>query len=481
MAAMPDGRGGENAGKEGGDDGCGALMSAEQAVRPPWVRVAAAPNSHADEPAVRPRRVFAQVIAGALIVLVAVALVGVLASRRLAEAQAVNDAARITDLFADAVAQPALTEGLLSHDAAALGAMDWAVRPRLAGWGLVRVKIWDPQGRIVYSDAAGLIGQHYTLGQDDLDVLQHPQTRADISNLDAPENQLERGRGRLLQVYRPIWTPSGSPLLFETYAPYDTVTARTHQLWKGFAGVTLTSLLLLVVLLLPILWRLLDRLKRAQTQREALLQRAVDASTEERRRIAGALHDGVVQDLAATSFAVAGAAERAFALGQPRLAGELHTAAGTVRTSIGGLRSLLVDIYPPSLATAGLEAALTDLASSLRSRGMGVSLDLAPRTALDPAGERLVFRVAQECLNNIARHASAANVHLMLQQTPRAVVLEIVDDGVGFDVADALAHPAEGHFGLRVLGDVASEAAAELDVSSARGCGTAWRLRVPCP
>ena len=123
MTAMPDGHRGENAGKEGGGDGCGALVSAEQAVRPPWVRVAAAPPSHADEPAVRPRRVFAQVVAGALIVLVAVALVGVLASRRLAEAQAVNDAARITDLFADAVAQPVLNEGLLSHDAAALGAM----------------------------------------------------------------------------------------------------------------------------------------------------------------------------------------------------------------------------------------------------------------------------------------------------------------------------------------------------------------------
>ena len=170
--------------------------------------------------------------------------------------------------------------------------MDLAVRPRLAGWGLVRVKIWDPQGRIVHSDAPALIGQIYTLGQDDLDVLAHPQTRADISNLQAPENRLERGRGKLLQVYRPIWTPSGRPLLFETYAPYDTVTARTHQLWKGFGGVTLTSLLLLVVLLLPILWRLLDRLKRAQAQREALLQRAVDASTEERRRIAGACTTG---------------------------------------------------------------------------------------------------------------------------------------------------------------------------------------------
>lgn len=86
---------------------------------------------------------------------------------------------------------------------------------------------------------------------------------------------------------------------------------------------------------------------------ETLLNRAVEAATEERRRIAGALHDGVVQELAATSFAVAGSAERATSLGQPGLADELRSASDTVRTSIGGLRSLLVDIYPPSLATRG--------------------------------------------------------------------------------------------------------------------------------
>jgi two-component system, NarL family, sensor kinase len=237
-----------------------------------------------------------------------------------------------------------------------------------------------------------------------------------------------------MEVYRPIWTPSGTSLLFETYAPYDTVTARTEELWKGFAGVTLTSLLLLVVLLLPILWRLLERLKNGQAQREALLQRAVDASTEERRRIAGALHDGVVQDLAATSFTVAGAAERAESLDEPRLAGELGAAAGMVRASIGGLRSLLVDIYPPSLATAGLQAALTDLASGLRSRGIAVTLALAPTPGLVAQNERLVF-----------------------------------------------AEPPEGHFGLRVLSDVADDAHAELRLASAPGSGTAWQLRIPLP
>jgi len=454
-------------------------MIIEQVVRPPWIRVAAGATVRSSEPPVHPRRVFIQVIAGALVVLTAVALVGVVASRRLAEAEAVNDAAKTADLLADAVAQPALSDGLLSSSPAAVTAMDQAVRAHVLGPSIVRVKIWDPTGLILYSDAASLIGQRFPLGEEEKGVLTKPQTRADVSDLTAPENRLERGHGKLLEVYRPIWTPAGQPVLFETYAPYDAVTARTGQLWRGFAGVTLTSLLLLVVLLMPILWRLLNRLKQSQVQREALLQRAVEVSTEERRRIAGALHDGVVQDLAATSFAVAGAAERAESLGQPALAHEVRSAADTVRASIGGLRSLLLDIYPPSLATAGLEAALTDLVSTLRARGTAVLLEIEPDTGLDAAGERLVYRVAQECLNNIARHAGATNVEVRLERTERHAVLEVKDNGVGFAAPDLLANPKEGHFGLRVLGDVVAGAGGELLLASAPGAGTHWQLRIP--
>ena len=454
-------------------------MSIEQVVRPAWIHVAAGTSARPHEPEVKPRRVFVQVIAGALVVLAAVALVGVAASRRLAEAEAVNDAAKTANLLADAVVQPAVTESLLTGDASAVAAVDQVVREQVLSQSVVRVKIWDPTGRILYSDEPALIGQSFPLGAEEQDVLTDPQTRADVSDLTGPENGFEQGQGKLLEVYRPIWTPSGKPLLFEMYAPYDVVTARTGQLWRGFAGVTLTSLLLLVVLMMPILWRLLNQLKRSQAQRESLLQRAVEASTEERRRIAGTLHDGVVQDLAATSFVVAGAAERAMALGQTDFADELRSAAGTVRTSIGGLRSLLVDIYPPSLATAGLEAALTDLVSSLRSRGTAVMLELAPQTGLDAVGERLVFRVAQECLNNIARHADATNVQVRLERVETYVVMEINDDGAGFDAPHVLAHPAEGHFGLRVLGDVVADAGGELLLASAPGTGTRWQLRIP--
>jgi signal transduction histidine kinase len=454
-------------------------MGTEQVARPPWLPVAADSSERSDERTLSSRRVFTQVIAAALAVLAAVALTGVAASRRLAEAEAVNDAAKTANLLADAVGQPAMSEALLTGDAAAVAAMDKVVRQRVLGPSIVRVKIWDPTGRILYSDAPSLIGQRFPLGAEERDVLAHPQTRADVSDLTAPENRLEKDRGKLLEVYRPIWTPSGKPVLFEIYAPYEEVTARTGQLWRGFAGVTLTSLLLLVVLLMPILWRLLNQLKRSQTHREALLQRAVEASTEERRRIAGALHDGVVQDLAGASFAVAGGAERALALGQPALAEELRLASGTVRASIGGLRTLLLDIYPPSLASAGLTAALTDLASTLRSRGTAVTLEVAPVAGLEATGERLIFRVARECLHNIAKHASARTVVVRLEQSERHTVMEITDDGIGFDAAALLAHPDEGHFGLRVLGDVVAEAGGELFLSSAPGAGTRWQLRIP--
>jgi len=454
-------------------------MSCEQLVRPPWLRVAAGTSAGSGEPAVQPRRVFTQLIAGALVVLAAVALVGAGASRKLAEAEAVNDAAKTANIMADAVAQPAVSEALLIGDPSAVAAMDTVVRAHVLSPSIVRVKIWDPAGRILYSDAPALIGQRFPLGAEERDVLAHPQTRADVSDLTAPENRLERDRGKLLEVYRPIWTPSGKPMLFEIYAPYDEVAARTGQLWRGFAGVTLTSLLLLVVLMMPIVWRLLDRLKRSQAQREALLLKAVEASTEERRRIAGAIHDGVVQDLAGASFAVAGGAERAMSLGQPQLADELRLASATVRTSIGGLRSLLLDIYPPSLSTAGLNAALTDLASTLRSRGTTVTLELEDKTGLDAAGERLVFRVARECLNNITKHASATDVHVRLKREEGQTVMEISDDGDGFDAAELVAHPAQGHFGLRVLRDVVADGGGELFLSSEPGAGTCWQLRIP--
>jgi signal transduction histidine kinase len=355
------------------------------------------------------------------------------------------------------------------------------VRGQVLGGSIVRVKVWSPDGRVVYSDERRLVGARFPLGEDEAEVLVRPEIRAEVTDLDRPENQYERGRGKLLEVYRGVrTTPGGQPLLFETYSLYGDVSARSLELWRGFAGLVVSSLLLLVVLLLPVLWRLLDRVRVAQLHREELLQRAVDASHVERRRIAGNLHDGVVQELAATSFALAGSVDRARRAGVPELAGQLDDAVGTIRRSIGGLRSLLVDIYPPSLASAGLQAALQDLASPLRSRGIDVRLEVPEEPlGLHPDLERLVFRITHECLVNVVKHAAAASVLVRLDRHGDEAVLDVTDDGVGFEPTTVLSGPQTGHLGLRVLADLARDAGATLAVRSAIGSGTHWRLTVP--
>jgi signal transduction histidine kinase len=430
-------------------------------------------------------RIYAQLLAAAAVVLVAVAVAGSFASRNVAEREAVNDAAKTTELLAESVVQPALLDSLLTGDAAAYASLDETVRSHVLNSNVVRVKVWKPDGTIIYSDEKQVVGSTFALGDDEQDALSTATTHAEVSDLTKPENRFEHQDSKLLEVYRPVWTPNGSELLFETYLPYDAVAGRTSALWRGFAGITLTSLLLLLVLMLPIIWRLLDRVRAAQEQRVALLEHAVDASTDERRRIAATLHDGVVQELAAASFAVSGAAERAESDGHPETAEVVRQSGAAVRGTIGSLRTLLVDIYPPNLSSAGLVAALTDLANTARTRDINVRLETTMgRTGLDEDGERLVYRVAQECLRNAVRHSGAAHIDITLALDGTHVVLVVADDGRGFDVQQTFEHPHEGHFGVQVMSDLAARSGAQLEVSSSSGeaaawTGTAWRLTVP--
>ena len=154
-----------------------------------------------------------------------------------------------------------------------------------------------------------------------------------------------------------------------------------------------------------------------------------------------------------------------------------------MRSSIRALRSLLVDIYPPSLSTSGIVAALGDLVQGVRAPGMRVVLDTDPEETLALSDEqmRAVFRIAQECLRNAAEHAGPATVTVTLRRGGPGVSLDIVDDGVGFDAEPVLSAPAADHFGLRLLRDTARAAGATLLLWSAPGEGTAWHLETEEP
>jgi two-component system NarL family sensor kinase len=443
---------------------------------PPWHTVVAATAASRDEP-VRLRRVLGWLIAAGILVLLGVTVLGVQAARQLAEDEAVNEAARAASLIGTAVIQPVLTDGVVTGDPAALRAVDDAVRDRvLDDPSRVRVKIWDHDGTIVYSDEPRLIGQRFELEEEEREALAGRAVDAEVSDLRAPENRYERERATLLEAYSGISTPGGDRLLFETYFRYDDVVQRSGQLWQGFAVITLGSILLVLALLAPLLWQLLRALNRAREQRERLLRQALESSSDERRRIAGTLHDGVVQELTGASFSITASAAQARGRGETEVATVLGDAAGTVRSSIGGLRSLLVDIYPPSLSSEGIAAALSDLVAPLRARGVAVDLVVAVEVPLDASVERLVFRVAQECLQNVAKHSGASSVRVALRADAAGLDLTVEDDGVGFDAEQRLRLPLDGHFGLRILRDLVADGGGELQVGSAPGAGTRWRL-----
>ena len=461
-----------------------ALSSAADPVveesRVPWiVLVAAARAETARRRPPRTRTIVIRLAAGLVAVLAVVLVLAAWAAQWLAEREAVNDAATVTDVLAEAVVQPALTTALADGDAAAVAQFDRIVRDQVLGDGVVRVKLWSPDGVVLYADEPALIGRSFALDDAQREALAHPATRAAVSDLSEKENEFETG-SRLLEVYRPVWVPDGRELLFEVYLPYDPVAARSADLWRGFAGVTTSSLLLLAVLTAPIVWGLLRRVRDEERRRAALLQHAVEASDAERRRIAGTLHDGPVQDLVATSLAVESAADAEARRGEHESATRLRDAAAAVRGDVRVLRSLLMDIYPPGLSAAGLGHALDDLAATARSRGVAVELDVPTAwEGLPAADEQLLYRVAQEALRNAVTHAAPCRVVIRLHRAGDDLELEVEDDGPGFDPAVLGAEPTGGHLGTRVLVDLAAQAGAELSLATAPGEGTRWRLRLP--
>jgi signal transduction histidine kinase len=420
------------------------------------------------------RRVVLVTAAVAAVIIAVVSVAGLLVSRHIAERQAVHDVAQLTDSLAQSVVQPVLTDAMATDPQLARRVLDPIVRGRLLTGSLVRVKLWTPRGTVLYSDESRLIGKTFTLDEDARAIFTDPRIQAYVTDLRRPENRYERNQGKLLEVYRPVWTPDGEPLLFESYFRYDTVTARSHELWRGFAGIMLSSVAALILLLVPLAWLVFARARRGQIEREQLMSRALAASDEERRRIAGSLHDGVVQQLAAASFSVAGHAEQAAANHQDGLATGLTAAGATIRDAIAGLRSLLVDIYPASLQTAGLEAALQDLARSASANDatVTVAVEADAADALSPAASEAAYRVAQEAVRNALRHGLAHNVHISVTvAAEERVHLVVEDDGVGFDPAAATRETQSGHFGLQLMTETARSCGAGLVITSAPGCG----------
>ncbi|MEV4508688.1 sensor histidine kinase [Dactylosporangium sp. NPDC049525] len=201
----------------------------------------------------------------------------------------------------------------------------------------------------------------------------------------------------------------------------------------------------------------------------------------ERERLARELHDSVVQTLYGISLGAGTAAELMH--GDPANArASLAWIQETASAGLSDLRGIIVRLRPETLVGAGLAEALRRIVDALHFApgtgavppGWGLQLDAEP--AVSPQVEEALYRIALEALGNAARHAGASQVTVRLAGDDTRVVLEVVDDGVGFQPG---ASAGAGRLGLRSMRERAELVNGTLDVMSAPGAGTVVRAILP--
>ena len=419
----------------------------------------------------------------ALAGLVAVAIISVavlFVGRRAAMSEAINDARQLTSSIAIGVVEPALTDGLVEGDPAAIAQFDAVIRQRVLGNPAIRVKLWTADGRIVYSDEPRLMGDVYLLDDDKRQAFIGGKASASLSHLSGLENRFEPPNTRLLEVYRPVHTPGGTALLFEAYQPFDSIAASSWTIWLRFLPALLAGLVALELVHIPLAWSLARRLQRRQAERERLLNHALGASDAERQRIAAELHDGAVQGLAGQALTLAAMAKTA---ADPAIAAALGESARAARRTLQEMRGTLLDLHPPTLHATGLTPAIRDLAMPLLSHDVEVAIATRVEDELDPALESLLFRTCREALRNIEHHSGATRVEISLTAGGREATLVISDNGCGFTPETRAQRRVEGHVGLDLLTSLAEEAGGRMSISSTAGtrAGTTLLLQVALP
>jgi PAS domain S-box-containing protein len=222
----------------------------------------------------------------------------------------------------------------------------------------------------------------------------------------------------------------------------------------------------------------LRSLRQVDSQRRSLLERVVTSQEEERRQVAGDIHDDAIQAMVAVTLQLQALGGR---LRDPRSNELLERLAATATESVGRLRQLVFELRPPLLDEVGLAAAIEHYA-----RRAGELAGFAVQVSDEAAGElpaelRVVaYRIVQEALVNVRVHARASRVAIRLEEADSGVLVRVSDDGIGFLPGLAERRPA-GHLGLVSMREQAAMAGGWCRVASAPGMGTTVELWLPRP
>jgi signal transduction histidine kinase/CHASE3 domain sensor protein len=192
------------------------------------------------------------------------------------------------------------------------------------------------------------------------------------------------------------------------------------------------------------------------------------AVAAERSRLARDLHDAVTQTLFSTSL-IADVLPRLWERNATEALARLNELRQLTRGALAEMRTLLLELRPATLTEVGLGELLRQLAEATISRArVQVDLTIEGQCRPPPDVQIALYRIAQEALNNVARHAGAGRAAIQLYCRPEQLELRISDDGQGFDPGDV----ARDHLGLCIMSERAEAIDAQLSIDSQPGCGT---------
>lgn len=227
--------------------------------------------------------------------------------------------------------------------------------------------------------------------------------------------------------------------------------------------------------------RMFDILKKQQLQVQQILTQAVLAQEEERQRISIDLHDSVAQWLAGASYHVQTVDALLSRNSSDQIRGELATVENTIVRSLKELRRVVIGLRPPALDELGLDHALRQSLEDLKSDGVICKFsEVGTQSRLSSSVEIAVYRLVQEALTNIRKHARATKVSLRLQFRDDELLVEIRDNGKGFDLSQTLESAISvGHMGLLGMKHRAEMLGGDIKIRTGEGSGTTLTLNLP--
>jgi two-component system sensor histidine kinase UhpB len=215
-----------------------------------------------------------------------------------------------------------------------------------------------------------------------------------------------------------------------------------------------------------------ELLERIEAERRRAGRLQLRAQEEERKRVARDLHDEVNQALTAVLLRL----EALTQIAPPRLREELSETKTLANQAMGELLQLARQLRPTALDDHGFVPAIEEQLRRFKAQ-YGIATSLSTSGELDDLGsdqQLVLYRVTQEALNNVVRHARAQSVSVDIARVDGSVALEVIDDGAGFDLGDE-----DRGLGLEGMAERARLVDGEFDIVSNPGRGTTLKLRVP--